>query len=130
MSVDRAVTATGTRWAIAMDGFVPPSVNRLLALHWARAQKVKQSVYAHVAVARHLAGAIPDATCTRRVSVAVTVSGRSGLPDPDNILKCLVDALVHNRLLVDDAAAWCRIGDVSVARGPATRTVVTLEDVR
>lgn len=122
--------STVSRWEIVMHGYVPPSVNRLFKLHWAQAQRVKQGVYAEVAVARHLAGAIPDATCTRRASIEVTVAGRGGLPDPDNILKCLIDALVHNRLLVDDAAAWMRIGDVTVARGPVTRTVITLEDIR
>lgn len=121
---------TRTRWEIVVDGWVPPSVNKLLKLHWSKAHRLKQGVYATVATARYLSGPIPDATCCRKVSVEVTVAGRSGVPDPDNVLKCLVDALVHNRLLVDDAMAWTRIGYVAVARGKQTRTLITLEDIR
>ena len=61
------------------------------------------------------------------MNVLVTAPGR--LPDPDNLLKSLLDALVHAKLLVDDSAAWVELGEVRVERGGHRKTVVTLEDL-
>jgi len=113
-----------------LDAWSPPSVNRLLAAHWATAARIKRAVKDQVAVARLTATEpIPDATGKRRVKIAVTVAGRSGMPDPDNVLKCLMDALKANRLIVDDSARWCEVGAVDVGRGKARRTVIILEDI-
>jgi hypothetical protein len=126
------VGGTLTRaWSIEIPGFVPPSVNRLLGLHWGKRGRVKRGVADTIALASYASGdPVPDAVRKRRVSVSVTVSGRGGLIDPDNALKCLLDALKANRLLVDDSAKWCEIGEVTVERGPETRTRIILEDIR
>lgn len=121
--------AVETRWQIVLDGFTPPSVNRLLTSHWAIGHRLKNAVKDRIACGRMMCGPIPDATGRRRVSVAVTVAGRGGMVDPDNTLKSLLDALVANRLIVDDSARWIEIGSVTVERGVVKRTVVTLEDV-
>jgi hypothetical protein len=90
----------------------------------------KRAVRDEIALAlRAGPGAIAEAKGRRRVGVAVTVAGCGRLLDPDNMLKALFDGLVANRMLVDDSARWCQIGDVSVARGKAKRTVITLEDI-
>jgi Holliday junction resolvase RusA-like endonuclease len=103
----------------------PTPLNRLLSRVRARI-KGKQTDRL-VVVAHALAQDVPRAKCKRRVSVRVTAPGR--LPDPDNLLKSLLDALVAARLLVDDSAAWIELGQVKVERGPRRQTVVTLEDL-
>jgi hypothetical protein len=125
------VTSAATRWRIEIPGYVPPSVNVLLSLHWAKRSRVKRSVADTIALHRYLGPRrIPDAVRKRRVSVSITVSGRGGMPDPDNVLKVLLDACTANRLIVDDSAACVEIGDVRVRRGQETRTILELEDVR
>jgi hypothetical protein len=126
------VGGTLTRaWSIEIPGFVPPSVNRLLGLHWGKRGRVKRGVADTIALASYASGdPVPDAVRKRRVGVSVTVSGRGGLPDPDNVLKVLLDALKVNRLVVDDSAKWLEVGEIRVERGPETRTIIRLEDVR
>ncbi len=115
---------------LTIDGWCPPSLNKLLQAHWSDALRIKRAAYAEIAVAKLLARpGVPDAAGRRRVGLAVTVAGPGGMPDPDNILKCLIDGLMHARLLVDDAAEFCEIGDVTVSRGKAKRTIITLEDI-
>lgn len=112
---------------LTIDGWVPVSVNRLLGSHWARARKRKR-FDRDVVAAEALRQGIPGAAGRRRVSVAVTTPGRGGLPDPDNLLKSLLDALTRCGLLLDDSSGKMELGAVTVARGERRRTVVTLED--
>lgn len=118
------------RAVLDIENWNPPSVNRLLKVHWAIANRIKKHAKAHVWHAAVVSRPpVTAATGRRRVSVRVTVAGRGGVPDPDNILKALFDALKHNGLIVDDSATWLEIGEVTVERGKARRTVVTLEDI-
>lgn len=116
-----------TLHTLRLTGWVPASVNSLFG-HWARRQRKKRFDRDMVAL-EALAQAVPMATGKRRVTVRIEVSGRAGVPDPDNVLKSLLDALVRSGLLVDDSGDWCELAGVTVTRGQQTVTVVTLEDV-
>lgn len=119
--------ARATRWEIAIAGWVPPSLNRLVYRHWAAARRIKKAAMEVVILHCHVAG-VPRATGRRRVSVAVTVKQKSHAIDPDNALKVLLDALVRAGVLVDDSARWCELGPVTVAVG-AKGTRLTVEDL-
>lgn len=115
---------------LEIDGWTPPSVNRLLKAHWAESCRLKRLAVDELAVAvMRTAQPPPIATTRRRVDVLATYPGTGRLPDPDNLLKALLDALKRNRLLVDDSDRWCKIGDVAVARGASRRTTITLQDI-
>lgn len=122
---------TRREWTLLIPGWCPPSTNKLWkASHWSGGHRIKQQVgrtiYGAWLVSRP---AVMCATGKRRVSVAVTVAGRGGIPDPDNILKCLLDGLKRNHLIVDDSAHYLELGQVTVERGKEKRTVVVLEDM-
>ena len=67
----------------------------------------------------------PARTTKRRVRLEFFGPGR--LPDPDNLLKSCLDAMVKCGMLVDDSVKWCECSATCV-RGPL-RTLITLEDV-
>lgn len=115
---------------LEIDGWCPPSVNLLLKSHWGAANRMKRAVKNRIwAEALAAKPRLTAATGRRRVGVEVTVSGRSGMPDGDNILKALLDALKANGLILDDSARWCELGEVAVRRGPRKGTKITLEDI-
>ncbi len=103
----------------------PTPLNRLLSRVRARIHGKKHDRL--IVVAEALNQDVPRAKVKRRVSVHVTAPGR--LPDADNILKSLLDALVAARLLVDDSPAWLELGQIRVERGRRRQTVITLEDL-
>lgn len=113
---------------IDLPGFVPVSVNRLMNGHWAKRKRLKDSDASFVAYSC-LAAQIPPAEGKRRVSCFIQVSGRRRSPDPDNVLKSLLDALVRCRMLIDDSAKYIELGSIQVVRGEKTTTTVTLEDI-
>jgi hypothetical protein len=116
------------RWTLVIDGWLPPSLNVLLRMHWARRRRTKNDVYLVIGY-RGLAAGIPPATGRRRVSLVLTVANRSHAMDPDNALKVLMDALVRAKLLVDDRAEFCELGRVEIVKGARKRTEITLEDL-
>lgn len=114
---------------LTIEDWTPPSVNMLLKVHWSKAAGIKKEVKRRIWIAAIGSPCLMVATGKRRVGIAVTVAGRGGMPDPDNILKCLMDALTANRLIMDDSAAYVEIGKVTVERGQFKRTVISLEDI-
>ena len=111
---------------LTIDGWRPVSLNYLLKSHWAKRGRRKRRDRDMVAL-HALSQCVPQATGRRRISVQV--EGMGPLPDPDNLLKSLLDALIGCQLLVDDSGAWCELGTIEVVRGRADRTVITLEDL-
>ena len=123
-----AATEDRIAWTVEIPDWTPPPLNKLMRMHWGVAARHKRAVYGLIDVMlwKHR---VPRAEGRRRVSVAVTVAGRSGIPDADGILKLLLDGLVRCGALVDDSAKWCELGAVTVDRGPARSTRITLEDI-
>ena len=111
---------------LVVPGFVPTPLNRLMRgrrrdrIRLAKGDRELVSYYAR-------SSGIPPATGKRRVSIEVTMPGRR--PDPDAILKSLLDALVAAELLRSDSSRWCQLGDVTIELGDQRQTVVTLQDI-
>lgn len=112
---------------ITIPNWRPMSDNVYCKGHWSiRYRKKKED--AEFVSAYATQSNIPKAETKRRVSVEVIVSkGRT--PDPTNILKSLMDALVSCKLLVDDNAEWSELGGVLVKKGADARTIIILEDL-
>ena len=107
--------------------YLPPSVNRLLAINHRGRKRLKDECAGFVRLYAHQAG-VPPAAGRRRVDLLLTLAGRGRPPDPDNILKSLLDGLVRAGLLRDDGPGQCELGTVSYSRGPSRATTVTLTD--
>lgn len=110
-------------WTITIEGWKPVSKNVKGKLgRWIKARKRDDQVIA-MAI-----GSVPKAECFRNVSFTVMQPGN--LPDPQNLVESLADALVNAGLLVDDSSKWSRIETARVTRGESIRTVIRLEDQR
>lgn len=111
---------------LTIPDFVPTTLNVLMRgrlrvrMQKARADRELIGYYA-------LWSGIPKATGKRRVSLHVTAQ-KGRLPDPDGLLKGALDSLVACGLLLDDDAARCELGAVTVVRGAKRETVFILED--
>ncbi len=110
---------------LVIPDWTPVSVNVIMRLHWSRRNR-RLKADADVVGAYALIAATPFALAKRRVTLTFHVPAKR-LPDPDNLLKSCLDALVKNGLLVDDSSQWCDV-TARVVRGPR-QTVITLEDV-
>lgn len=64
----------------------------------------------------------------RRVSARFVVYS-GPLPDSHNLMKSLLDALVHAGLLLDDSDQWLELGPWMCEHGDEPRTEITLEDL-
>lgn len=116
-----------SRWTLTIDDWLPPSLNRLLG-HWGRAARLKREARDTIAVAAYQCD-VPHADGPRRVSLTLTIAGRARPLDPDNAWKAVLDGLTHARLLVDDRAASCELGDIVIEKGKRKQTVIVLEDL-
>src|SRR5262245_1377474 len=99
---------------LVIPQFVPTPLNQLMRgrrrdrIRLAKGDRELVGYYARLS-------GIPPATGKRRVSVEATMPGRR--PDPDAILKSLLDALVAAELLRSDSSRWCQLGDVTIELG-------------
>jgi crossover junction endodeoxyribonuclease RusA len=91
---------------LVLDVF-PPSLNKLLRMHWA-ARRRTQSDYNALVVAYRIQQRVPEATGRQRVSITFYWPNRRR-KDPDNYAKVLCDALTHAGLILDDSPAWAEI---------------------
>lgn len=115
-------------WEVEIPGFIPPSVNRLLTTHWSKASRIKKKAANQVVFACMCAG-VPMAKGKRRVGFTATVTNLSHAPDPDNLYKCLLDALKRAGAIVDDHSSYCELGQARVEKGKVRGTKIYLEDV-
>ena len=115
----------------------PPSLNaRLVNVGLQRhAYRAERDLWAWEFRAMRLALKIPHASARRRVTLTRCYSGRQRERDRDNLIggmKSVVDAMVCERLLMDDCPKWAelhydqvRVGGAMVARG----LTVSIEEI-
>jgi Holliday junction resolvase RusA-like endonuclease len=115
-------------YTLSIPDWLPVRLNRLIGCHWGTRSKLKKADRQLVGVYAKMAG-IPIATTRRRISLTFTLGGRGRAPDPDNLLKALLDSLVQAGLLRDDSGRWCELGEVEVVRGTVRQTTIRLEDL-
>jgi Holliday junction resolvase RusA-like endonuclease len=120
---------TAREWKIEVPLWRPATVNDLTkrSNHWSRAARIKQRDLELVAC-YSIVAKVPKAIGKRRVGLEI-VKARGRFPDPDNVWKSLLDALVLLGLLIDDSAKWCELTPPVFTRGPMTRTVITLTEM-
>jgi len=113
---------------LVIPGWMPASDNQFKG-HWSKRHRLKRTDRQWVAIGAAVQD-IPLAKGKRRVSIIATSDQRGGrLPDPQNLLKSALDALVRCGLLVDDSADWCEVMPPRVERGPERQTMIVLSDV-
>lgn len=114
---------------LTIPDWYPCSDNRLVGAHWSRV-RARKRIDADMVAAYALRDRVPRATGRRRVGLRVEVPPSRGTPpDPTNLLKSCLDALVKAGLLVDDSGQWCEVLPPVVTAGEALVTRITLEDV-
>ncbi len=112
-----------TVYTFTIPGYLPPRLNEMLRMHWARRSRLQKEADQFVGC---YGRGVPKAAGRRRVSLTF----HGGRADPDARLKIVLDALVHSRLLIDDSQEWCQIGEIrNAGRRGDKATVVTLEDI-
>jgi hypothetical protein len=122
------MAGTIREWKIEIPLWRPATVNELMKRgnHWSRAARLKNldlgMIACHLVIAN-----VPEATGNRRVGLEIVQPG-GRFPDPDNVWKSLLDALVLLGLLRDDSAKWCELAPPVFTRGPL-RTVITLTEM-
>lgn len=115
-------------YTLAIPGWSPTPLNRLIGCHWGTAAKRK----AHD---RDILGTAVVSYCVlpafrrRRVSLMVVLPKGKRATDPDSLWKSTLDALVHHGAIKNDNKEWVELGKVEFARGPELMTILTLEDV-
>lgn len=92
----------------------PQTVNKLLEAHFGKRMRLKKMDAQMIGVySRHVAKAHKK----RKVEIIVSVSGPGRRPDEDAFYKSVHDALVQNKLLVDDSRDWCETIPTKVVNG-------------
>lgn len=132
MRAAAGLEAAVSSYTVRIPNWMPTSLNKLLG-NWRRRARLKKADQQMVAVYCHQAG-VPKASGKRRVNVTILqpASTPGRMPDPDNLLKSLLDALVQAGMLVDDSSKWLTQGKVEILREPtvaALETVIELEDI-
>jgi Holliday junction resolvase RusA-like endonuclease len=122
------MAGTIREWKIEIPLWRPATVNDMTKRgnHWSRAARLKQRDLEMIAC-YSIVAKVPEATRKRRVGLEI-VQPIGRFPDPDNVWKSLLDALVLLGLLRDDSAKWCELAPPVFTRGPG-RTVITLTDL-
>lgn len=108
-----------------------PSLNKLIRLHWRERQKLQQAWDWEVKVAmRETYQEITFDHPKRNVRI---ISYRKRISDEDNFvggLKPLIDALVHNHLLVDDSNKFMTLDPRQERDLKIQRTEVIITEVK
>jgi Holliday junction resolvase RusA-like endonuclease len=114
---------------IVISGWRPHTLNQLMRVHWSKRRKAKASDAMVIAAELHRAG-MPKAECPRELEVVWVVGPHPDqAPDPDNIWKSLLDALVSCGALVDDCRHFCRLRYLRFERSDAKGIKIRLKDV-
>jgi hypothetical protein len=108
---------------------VPPSLNKVLRMHWAKKRQLKRSWHLQVWAETGL-GPVPSAPVPRKRKVGITLH-HSRFYDKDNAYgacKVLVDVLRAEGLIYDDTAEWLDL-TVEQAKCPHKQrhTVIEIE---
>jgi Holliday junction resolvase RusA-like endonuclease len=114
-------------YVLEIPGYLPLSLNRLMRSRKLRMSEPKRAAE-HFGIARLVFG-VPKATTKRRVSLVFTVAKGKPKPDPDNLVKVVLDGLVKAGVLVDDSDEWCQLGGIRMEVGQHPKTMAIVEDL-
>ena len=126
-------TGATYRREILIERFVPITLNRSVGRHWSKLAKIKRQTADLITVSAANVRKVSDQyRPVRRLAFEVRCARVGRLPDPDNVLKAMLDALKTARIIVDDSSAWVVWSMPTIVRakkGEVPCTVITIEDV-
>jgi hypothetical protein len=100
-----------SKHALTIDRWHPARLDQWDGRHWSVRARLKRVDRQIVGLYARTAG-IPPATGKRRVSLMLTLGPRQRGGDPDAYWKSILDALVHDGLLLDDSRQRVELGAV------------------
>jgi len=111
-----------------IPGWIPTSLNKLSG-HWAergRKKKAERNLLAAIVAVQR----VGEAKGRRRIDLHLVLPTGKRSPDPDNLWKSVLDALVHAKILIDDNPTWREQGVVTYARslGGLTGTFILITE--
>lgn len=113
---------------LVIPNWHPASVNQLLKVHWRRRKSLKDVDVQMVGVyARQ--ERVPRAAGKRKIRVIITLGRGQRACDPDNYMKCLLDALKRSGLIKDDNRQWLECEPMEFNRANEKATTIILEDM-
>lgn len=115
-------------WLLAIEGWHPTRLNRLLNSHWSTASRLKKADYAEVLRACERER-VTAAVGKRHVSVTIVLGPGQRGGDVDAYAKSLLDSLVACGALRDDSRTWCELAPVQFERAAVKATRVVLRDL-
>lgn len=123
-----AIMNNPIRWTIVIPNWVPSSGGT--SRHWWYRYKSTLAIAETLAVYRFHSG-LPPITEENRVKrhVWIRCEGPGRLPDPDNVLKSLLDGMKQALYIVDDSPKWLRCEMPIMERSERRQTIITVEDM-
>lgn len=119
-------------WTFKIPNWVPPSLNKGRGRKFHAAEKCLNEVVEFL-TAYNVNVCCPKVTEEYRPmrSVRLVVRTQNTAPDPDNLLKYLLDGMKRASLIVDDSAAWLKweTPDVARALNEKPRTEIHIADL-
>jgi Holliday junction resolvase RusA-like endonuclease len=118
-------------WSIRLEDFGVTSLNKLMRIHWGQRKAIRDEVQLRTRIAHQDAPwTIPPAAGRRRVTIRVNWGPKGRCePDPDNVVKYLLDSLVALRLLVDDSYEYLEKVDGPPRKCNAPAVILMIEDI-
>lgn len=132
MSKRKKTAAPPKTVVVEIPDWRPPLANEWVGFHWSKIDDMKAKAAEFVglyAVASGLKRTAHDYRVVRKLEVELQVPPGRTFPDPDAVLKVLLDACKRCRVIVDDSAAWCHCGMPKVSRGPTLKTIIRVTDI-
>lgn len=105
---------------IIINDYHPTTLNKLMASHWAVANKLKKRDKVEI---RYASNHVPKALGKRRVELIIELGKGQRGADPDAYSKTVGDALVAAGLLVNDSHKWVEWSPVQYERGKKKTTI-------
>ena len=116
-------------WHVHIPRWHPTRLNTLLSAHWGRAAKLKRADKEMIA---YYLKSVPRAQGKRLVEVWIGLGDRQRGGDVDAYQKSLLDALVENKIIVDDSHAWVEFSPLKYFRtvDGVRFTVIRISNIR